>query len=214
MADEYIFDINVNFTIEVKHIFSKDEIDDTGGIKDALKLLGDELCCELAGEYLPEDISIYEIPERKNKNHKYKYTFSHNACLSFDEDDVSVCDEDLNDGALDVYEKEWKEHFKNIEYPVKKVEIFEGMIMEIIKKVLCPSDMAIRLIKKQKNLGNYYLSKDEFKRIAGRENLRDAFIDHVDSELREKGYVLIDLINEKDVIAVSSIETIMNWEEL
>ena len=61
----------------------------------------------------------------------------------------------------------------------------------------------------------YYCSKDNFKEIAGKEVLKEAFLLEVDSNLREDGYLLIDLRNEKDVIAVVKINTIIKkWQKL
>lgn len=214
MADDYSFAINVFFTIEVKHLFSKDEVEDVGGIREAIKSFGEELLEDIEFNVSP-DISLVEFPEKKSKNNKYLYKFYCENDISFDEDDVDIAGECLIDGVLDEYIKEWKERLKAIDYPVKEIEIFEGIIRERIRgKLVKPHDMAKRLIKKYDYSGNYYLSKKEFKRISGRENLRDSFIDHVDSKLREEGYLLIDLIHEKDIIAVSNIDSIMDWYEI
>jgi hypothetical protein len=61
-----------------------------------------------------------------------------------------------------------------------------------------------------KNKGKYLLSKDEFKHIAGKETLKEAYVFEVDSLLREDGFVLINLRNERDSIAILSIITIIN----
>jgi hypothetical protein len=77
-------------------------------------------------------------------------------------------------------------------------------------------DMADKLIDIYTNTKKrYYLSKDDFKMIAGKEKLKDAYLWEVDSNLREDGYLLVDLREEKDVIGVIKIRTIMNkWHEL
>ena len=61
----------------------------------------------------------------------------------------------------------------------------------------------------------FTLSKYLFKRIAGKEHLRDAFLEEVDECLKEDGYVLINLISEHDLLGVLKIRTIISkWEEL
>ena len=47
MADEYIFEINVEFTIEVEHVFSKDELEEAGDFKTAMEIFRDDLNDEL-----------------------------------------------------------------------------------------------------------------------------------------------------------------------
>ena len=67
-------------------------------------------------------------------------------------------------------------------------------------------DMADNLIEIYSSLKKrYYCTKENFKAIAGKEILKEAFLWEVDSNLREDGYLLIDLRNEKDVIAVVKI---------
>ncbi len=76
-------------------------------------------------------------------------------------------------------------------------------------------DMANNLmglyLKKEKK--RYLLSQDQFKRIAGKFRLRTAYIREVDSCLREDGYLLIDVRDEEDCIAVLRISTVMKFPE-
>ena len=76
------------------------------------------------------------------------------------------------------------------------------------------SETAQELMNIYKELRKRYtLTKDEFKSIAGKEKLRLAFLHEVDESLREDGYILIDLQDEKDRIGVVRITTIMNWTQ-
>ncbi len=43
--------------------------------------------------------------------------------------------------------------------------------------------------------GMYRLSKDAFKTIAGKANLKDAYLSSVDKKLREDGFMLLDMRN-------------------
>ena len=74
------------------------------------------------------------------------------------------------------------------------------------------ADQLIEIYSDQRK--KYSLSKDVFKAIAGKEMLRDAYFWDVDSNLREDGYLLVDLRNEKDAIAVLKIKTVMKWNQL
>ena len=74
------------------------------------------------------------------------------------------------------------------------------------------ADQLIEIYSDQRK--KYSLSKDGFKAIAGKEMLRDAYFGDVDSNLREDGYLLVDLRNEKDAIAVLKIKTVMKWNQL
>jgi hypothetical protein len=58
----------------------------------------------------------------------------------------------------------------------------------------------------------FILTDNEFKEILGKGKFRTKFLQDVDGFLREKGYVLIDLHKEKDMIGVVRIETIAQWE--
>ena len=77
-------------------------------------------------------------------------------------------------------------------------------------------DMADNLIEIYSSLKKrYYCTKENFKAIAGKEVLKEGFLRDVDSNLRENGYLLIDLRDERSVIAVIKIKTIMKkWQKL
>jgi len=77
-------------------------------------------------------------------------------------------------------------------------------------------DMAEQLIEiYSKEKKRYLMSKEDFKTIAGKTFLKEAYLWSVDSNLREDGYLLVDLRKEKDIIGVIKIRTIMkNWKEL
>ncbi len=76
-------------------------------------------------------------------------------------------------------------------------------------------EMADSLIEIYSSLKKrYYCSKEDFKKIAGKEVLKEAFLWEVDSNLREDGYLLIDIRKEKEVVAVIKMKTIMKWQEL
>lgn len=61
----------------------------------------------------------------------------------------------------------------------------------------------------------YVLTKEQFKTIAGKENLKEAYLYDVDDCLREDGYTLIDLREEREAIAVIKIRTMMDkWEHI
>ena len=213
MPNCYVFKIYLRFSLQVEHIFSENEIETSGGIEDALEYFGDALQSELELE-IPF-ISVSEIPDEIDENHKYIYEFSSTSYISFDEDEVSIPDEELYSGVLDEYEEEYKCLLARKGYHLKEMEIFEGetIIDTIEGEPQDPFEMAERLIKKYEITGPYWISISEFKRIVGEENLGEAYIENVGSKLREKGYLLIDLINEKGVIAISKIESIMDWGE-
>ena len=213
MANEYCLNIYVDFSIEVEHLFSDEEIEEAGSIKEAFEFLGQEVLEEIQSD-LP-DFELWDTPKRRNRENKYKFKFSGSMVCSFDEDEVAVVDEHLLEEPREELEKEWKNRLNIIGYPIIEVSVDSDGIVETIQlDPLSTVDMAKRLIKKHAIWGNYFLEKDEFKRIAGKKNLKEAYINDVDFELREKGYLLIDLINEKNIIAISSIDTIMNWEQL
>ena len=58
----------------------------------------------------------------------------------------------------------------------------------------------------------FILTENECEQILGKRKFRKKFLQAVDGVLREKGYVLIDLHKEKDMIGVLRIETIVHWE--
>lgn len=76
-------------------------------------------------------------------------------------------------------------------------------------------NMAENLIEIYSDLKKrFHCSKDDFKKIAGKSALKDAYLNEVDSYLREDGYTLIDLRNEEDRIAVIKINTALKWPSL
>ena len=58
----------------------------------------------------------------------------------------------------------------------------------------------------------FILTQNEFKEITGKRKFRKKFLRAVDACLREKGYVLIDLHKEMQMIGVLRIETIAQWD--
>ncbi len=57
----------------------------------------------------------------------------------------------------------------------------------------------------------FLLSQDDFKAIAGKERLKDAYLWSVDEQLREDGYLLFDLRPENGTIGVIRIKTVKKW---
>ena len=75
-------------------------------------------------------------------------------------------------------------------------------------------EMAIRLIDlyrndKDKKKGIYRLSKESFKTIAGKASLRDAYLRDVDANLREDGFMIMDMREEHNQIAIISMAAVM-----
>ena len=58
----------------------------------------------------------------------------------------------------------------------------------------------------------FILTQKEFTEISGKGKFRKKFLRAVDGFLREKGYILIDLHKEKDMIGVLRVETIAQWD--
>lgn len=58
----------------------------------------------------------------------------------------------------------------------------------------------------------FILTKNEFKKISGKGKMRKKYLVSVDECLRKKGYVLIDLHKELQMIGVLCIETIAQWD--
>lgn len=85
---------------------------------------------------------------------------------------------------------------------------------------LSQDEMASTLIDLYRNddskrKGMYRLSKDAFKTIAGKANLKDAYLSSVDRKLREDGFMLLDMRNEHEQIGVLSMSTVMKkFQEL
>jgi hypothetical protein len=59
-----------------------------------------------------------------------------------------------------------------------------------------------------KNIGYFSLTPDEFKKIAGRKHLKEAFIDEVDICLRDEGYFILNLNKTHGLLAFMKIDTI------
>ena len=135
---DYVFEVIIDFTIELEHEFSDTEIEEAGDIKTAIETLGEGLQLEITGYgLLPEDIALIEIPHRKSRNKKYAYRFRYSWCTGFYEFEVNLSDEELADGSLDKFEKYWKETFSLIsnQYGYKvEYNIYGGILMEICEK--------------------------------------------------------------------------------
>jgi len=58
----------------------------------------------------------------------------------------------------------------------------------------------------------FILTQSEFKAMSGKRKFRKKFLRAVDAFLREKGYVLIDVHKEMQMIGVLRIETIAQWD--
>jgi len=77
-----------------------------------------------------------------------------------------------------------------------------------------PDEMASDLIsiykskRKETRKGYFSLTVCDFKLIAGKEKLKAAYLNSVDSYLREDGYIIINLRDERDLIAIMRIETV------
>lgn len=55
------------------------------------------------------------------------------------------------------------------------------------------------------------ITQEDFKKIAQKDRLRTVFIENITLMLRPKGYILIDLREEKNCITVMSIEFLMRF---
>jgi hypothetical protein len=58
----------------------------------------------------------------------------------------------------------------------------------------------------------FILTQNEFTAMSGKRKFRKKFLRAVDACLREKGYVLIDMHKERQMIGVLRIETIAQWD--
>jgi len=58
----------------------------------------------------------------------------------------------------------------------------------------------------------FQLSQDDIKRIAGKRRLRDAYLDNVGICLRDDGYILIDIREESNSIALVKLEVVEKIE--
>lgn len=62
-----------------------------------------------------------------------------------------------------------------------------------------------------KKRGRFQLSRSQFRRLGGRKNLRDAFIEEVADECLERGYILIVI---EDIIAVIEENVVLNYRSV
>ena len=62
-----------------------------------------------------------------------------------------------------------------------------------------------------KKRGRFQLSRSQFRRLGGRKNLRDAFIEEVADECLELGYILIII---EDIIAVIEENVVLNYRSV
>jgi len=73
--------------------------------------------------------------------------------------------------------------------------------------------MAAALIKISTDHNKHFiLTQHECKAISGRKKMQRKFLSTVDALLRKKGYVLIDLHKELELIGVIPIEKITQWD--
>jgi hypothetical protein len=73
--------------------------------------------------------------------------------------------------------------------------------------------MAAALIKISTDHHKHFiLTQHEFKAISGRKKMQRKFLSTVDALLRKKGYVLIDLHKELELIGVIPIEKVTQWD--
>lgn len=59
-----------------------------------------------------------------------------------------------------------------------------------------------------KKRGRFQFSRSQFRRLAGRKKLRDAFIDEVAEECLERGHILIHI---GDIIAIIEENVVLNY---
>jgi len=62
-----------------------------------------------------------------------------------------------------------------------------------------------------KDKGRFQLSRSHFRKLLGRKNLRDAFIEEVADECLERGYILIVI---EDIIAVIEENVVLNYRSV
>jgi len=58
----------------------------------------------------------------------------------------------------------------------------------------------------------FILTQKEFEALSGKGKMRTKFLTTLDELLRKKGYVLIDLHKEMEVIGIAQVETIAQWD--
>lgn len=81
----------------------------------------------------------------------------------------------------------------------------------VVAKLLLLNLMFFR-DERNKEITRYRLSTTTFKKIAGKLNLRLAFVEAVDDELKECGWLLIQ--RDEMTYAVIKADTIDNWSRL
>ena len=62
-----------------------------------------------------------------------------------------------------------------------------------------------------KSRGRFQISRSTFRRLAGRKNLRDSYIEEVADECLELGYVLVPL---GDIIAIIEERVMLNYRKV
>ena len=62
-----------------------------------------------------------------------------------------------------------------------------------------------------KKRGRFQISRSQFRRLGGRKNLRDAFIDEVAEECLELGFILISI---GDIIAIIEENVVLNYRNV
>ena len=62
-----------------------------------------------------------------------------------------------------------------------------------------------------KKRGRFQISRSQFRKLGGRKNLRDAFIDEVAEECLELGYILISI---GDIIAIIEENVVLNYRNV
>jgi hypothetical protein len=58
----------------------------------------------------------------------------------------------------------------------------------------------------------FRLTQKEFETLSGQGKMRSKFLRELEEGLRKRGYVLIDLHKERQMIGIESIETIAQWD--
>jgi hypothetical protein len=58
----------------------------------------------------------------------------------------------------------------------------------------------------------FLLTQTEFETLSGQGKMRTKFLRALEEFLRKRGYVLIDLHKERQMIGIASIETIAQWD--
>ncbi|HEX3036811.1 MAG TPA: hypothetical protein VHT73_17115 [Thermodesulfobacteriota bacterium] len=85
-----------------------------------------------------------------------------------------------------------------------------GLEADEMKKALIEVYNRKKTFSSGKEKNRFFITKEDFKRIAGKSFLREVFLEDVVKLLREDGYILIDLReDEKDGFAIVSIDYLM-----